>query len=69
MIVVTQALNGLLMSVVMKHSSNITRLFVISCSMLVNAVYSVALFNLQLTPLFFVSVFFIALAIHLYYHV
>ncbi|MBN3274424.1 S35A4 protein, partial [Polyodon spathula] len=68
-IVVTQALNGLLMSVVMKHSSNITRLFVISCSMLVNAVYSVALFSLQLTPLFFVSVFFIAVAIHLYYHV
>ncbi|KAK1161070.1 putative UDP-sugar transporter protein SLC35A4 [Acipenser oxyrinchus oxyrinchus] len=68
-IVVTQALNGLLMSVVMKHSNNITRLFLISCSMLVNAVYSVALFNLQLTPLFFVSVFFIALAIHLYYHV
>ncbi|MBN3282637.1 S35A4 protein, partial [Polyodon spathula] len=68
-IVVTQALNGLLMSVVMKHSSNITHLFVISCSMLVNAVYSVVLFSLQLTALFFVSVFLIAVAIHSYYHV
>ncbi|XP_066572891.1 probable UDP-sugar transporter protein SLC35A4 [Amia ocellicauda] len=68
-IVASQALNGLLMSVVMKHSSNITRLFVISCSMLVNAALSVWLFGLQLTPLFFVAVLLIGLAIHLYYHV
>ncbi|XP_015205314.2 probable UDP-sugar transporter protein SLC35A4 [Lepisosteus oculatus] len=68
LIVTTQALNGLFMSLVMKHSSNITRLFVISCSMLVNAVLSVSLFSLQLTPLFFVSVVLIGLAIYLYYH-
>uniref|UniRef100_A0A8D2PUW7 Solute carrier family 35 member A4 n=1 Tax=Zosterops lateralis melanops TaxID=1220523 RepID=A0A8D2PUW7_ZOSLA len=36
LVVLSQALNGLIMSVVMKHSSNITRLFVISCSILVN---------------------------------
>ncbi|OXB74261.1 UNVERIFIED_CONTAM: hypothetical protein H355_011713 [Colinus virginianus] len=68
-IVVSQALNGLIMSVVMKHSSNITRLFVISCSILVNALLSVALFNLQLTLLFFIAVSCIGLAVHLYYGV
>ncbi|NXG09355.1 S35A4 protein, partial [Sakesphorus luctuosus] len=69
LVVLSQALNGLIMSVVMKHSSNITRLFIISCSILVNAVLSVALFNLQLTPLFFVAVAFIGMAVHLYYGV
>uniref|UniRef100_UPI00398EBF09 probable UDP-sugar transporter protein SLC35A4 n=1 Tax=Pristiophorus japonicus TaxID=55135 RepID=UPI00398EBF09 len=66
-IIATQALNGLLMSLVMKYDSNITRLFVISCSMLVNAALSVLLFHLRLTPLFFVAVGLICLAIHLYY--
>ncbi|XP_009683048.1 probable UDP-sugar transporter protein SLC35A4 isoform X4 [Struthio camelus] len=68
-IVVSQALNGLIMSVVMKHSSNITRLFVISCSILVNALLSVTLFDLQLTLFFFVAVASIGLAVHLYYGV
>ncbi|KAM9266175.1 LOW QUALITY PROTEIN: uncharacterized protein FYN16_006647 [Cariama cristata] len=67
-IVVSQALNGLIMSVVMKHSSNITRLFVISCSILVNALLSVTL-HLQLTTLFFIAVSCIGLAVHLYYGV
>ncbi|NWX38434.1 S35A4 protein, partial [Notiomystis cincta] len=69
LIVLSQALNGLMMSVVMKHSSNITRLFIISCSILVNALLSVVLFNLQLTFLFFVAVACIGLAVHLYYGV
>uniref|UniRef100_A0A8D0HEK0 Solute carrier family 35 member A4 n=1 Tax=Sphenodon punctatus TaxID=8508 RepID=A0A8D0HEK0_SPHPU len=68
-IVVSQALNGLIMSVVMKHSNNITRLFVISSSMLVNALLSVILFNLQLTAFFFLAVLLIGLAVHLYYGV
>ncbi|NWJ02728.1 S35A4 protein, partial [Crypturellus undulatus] len=68
-IVVSQALNGLIMSVVMKHSSNITRLFVISCSILVNAFLSVTLFDLQLTLFFFIAVASISLAVHLYYGV
>ncbi|NXM73796.1 S35A4 protein, partial [Serilophus lunatus] len=69
LVVLSQALNGLIMSVVMKHSSNITRLFIISCSILVNALLSVALFNLQLTLLFFLAVACIGLAVHLYYGV
>ncbi|XP_009507214.2 probable UDP-sugar transporter protein SLC35A4 [Phalacrocorax carbo] len=68
-IVVSQALNGLIMSVVMKHSSNITRLFVISCSVLVNALLSITLFNLQLTLLFFIAISCVSLAVHLYYGV
>lgn len=69
LVVLSQALNGLIMSVVMKHSSNITRLFVISCSILVNALLSVVLFNLQLTLLFFMAVACIGLAVYLYYGV
>ncbi|NWS74945.1 S35A4 protein, partial [Crotophaga sulcirostris] len=68
-VVVSQAVNGLIMSVVMKHSSNITRLFIISCSILVNAILSIALFSLQLTSLFFLAVSCIGLAVHLYYGV
>ncbi|NXX45525.1 S35A4 protein, partial [Tricholaema leucomelas] len=67
LVVASQALNGLLMSVVMKHSSNITRLFIISCSILANALLSVALLQLQLTLFFFLAVCCLALALHLYY--
>ncbi|KAK2849206.1 hypothetical protein Q5P01_009040 [Channa striata] len=66
-IVSGQAANGLLMSVVLKHGSGITRLFVISCSMLVNAVLSWAMLGLQLTPFFILPVSMIGLAAYLYY--
>ncbi|KAJ1127991.1 hypothetical protein NDU88_006384 [Pleurodeles waltl] len=66
-IVVSQAVNGLIMSAVMKHGSNITRLFIISCSMLVNGLLSYLLFSLNLTALFFMSVLCIGLSVHLYY--
>lgn len=67
LVIVSQALNGLIMSVVMKHSNNITRLFVISASVMVNALLSVLLFSLHLTAFFFFSVLLIGLAVHLYY--
>ncbi|XP_061542608.1 probable UDP-sugar transporter protein SLC35A4 [Phycodurus eques] len=66
-IVAGQAANGLLMSVVLKHGSGITRLFVISCSMLVNAVFSWAVLGLQLTFLFLIPLSMVALAAYLYY--
>lgn len=66
-IIVGQAANGLLMSVVLKHGSGITRLFVISCSMLVNALLSWAILGLQLTPSFLLPVSMIGLAAYLYY--
>ncbi len=40
-IIFTQVFNGFLMSIVMKYSNNITRLFVISCSLIVTTVLSV----------------------------
>ncbi|XP_068133913.1 probable UDP-sugar transporter protein SLC35A4 [Hyperolius riggenbachi] len=66
-IIVSQAANGLIMSAIMKHSNNITRLFVISCSMLVNGLLSYMLFQLQLTFLFFLAVVLIGLAVCLFY--
>ncbi|XP_029020691.1 probable UDP-sugar transporter protein SLC35A4 [Betta splendens] len=66
-IIIGQAANGLLMSVVLKHGSGITRLFVISCSMLVNAVLSWAVLGLQLTAFFLLAVCMIGLAAYLYY--
>lgn len=67
LIVAGQAANGLLMSVVLKHSSGITRLFVISSSMLVNALLSWVILGLQLTPSFPIPVLMIGLAAYLYY--
>lgn len=66
-IIAGQAANGLLMSVVLKHSSGITRLFVISSSMLVNALLSWVVLGLQLTPSFPIPVIMIGLAAYLYY--
>ncbi|CAJ1058563.1 probable UDP-sugar transporter protein SLC35A4 [Xyrichtys novacula] len=66
-IIAGQAANGLLMSVVLKHGSGITRLFIISCSMLVNALLSWAILGLQLTPFFLLPVSMIGLAAYLYY--
>ncbi|XP_020500933.1 probable UDP-sugar transporter protein SLC35A4 [Labrus bergylta] len=67
LIIAGQAANGLLMSVVLKHGSGITRLFVISCSMLVNALLSWGILGLQLTPFFLLPVSMIGLAAYLYY--
>ncbi|XP_061581155.1 probable UDP-sugar transporter protein SLC35A4 [Cololabis saira] len=66
-IIAGQAANGLLMSVVLKHGSGITRLFVISSSMLVNALLSWLILGLQLTPFFPLPVTLIGLAACLYY--
>nr|XP_040029435.1 probable UDP-sugar transporter protein SLC35A4 [Gasterosteus aculeatus aculeatus] len=66
-VIAGQAANGLLMSVVLKHGSGITRLFVISCSMLVNALLSWAVLGLQLTPFFLLPVSMIGLAAFMYY--
>ncbi|KAM8908132.1 putative UDP-sugar transporter protein SLC35A4 [Spinachia spinachia] len=66
-IIAGQAANGLLMSVVLKHGSGITRLFVISCSMLVNAVLSWAILGLQLTSFFLIPVSMTGLAAFMYY--
>lgn len=65
-IVCTQVLNGFLMSLVMKHSSNITRLFVISCSLVVTTVLSVIVFSLKLNIYFYFCFTLIMFSMYLY---
>ena len=67
LIIMTQALNGLFMSVVIKHTSNIIRLFVISFSLIVTAVLSVIIFGLALNFYFFTSFISMMCALWLYY--
>ncbi|XP_039518898.1 probable UDP-sugar transporter protein SLC35A4 [Pimephales promelas] len=67
LIIAGQVANGLLMSVIMKHGTGITRLFVISSSMLVNGVLSWGLLGIQLTPYFLFPVVLIGWAVYLYY--
>lgn len=67
MIIATQALNGIFMSVLIKHSSNIIRLFVISLSLIVTTLLSIAVFNLLLNIYCFISFAAMMCAIWLYY--
>lgn len=65
-LVATQVLNGILMSIVMKHSSNITRLFVISCSLIVTTVLSILVFSLKLNGYFYFCFSLIMISLFLY---
>ena len=67
LIVLTQAINGLFMSVVIKHSSNIIRLFVISFSLIITAILSFLIFHINFNIYFIISVFTITCALSLYY--
>ena len=55
------------MSAIMKHGSNITRLFLISCAMLVTTLLSVAVFSLQPNALFYAAFVLVIIALYLYY--
>ncbi|XP_041363658.1 probable UDP-sugar transporter protein SLC35A4 [Gigantopelta aegis] len=65
-IIITQACNGLIMSVIMKYRSNITRLFIISCAMLLTTLMSVIIFNLKLNVFFITAFILIIVALFLY---
>ncbi|CAF1524299.1 unnamed protein product [Rotaria sordida] len=67
LIVITQALNGLFMSVVIKHSSNIIRLFVISFSLIVTSLLSLFIFHISFNIYFFISFITMTCALSLYY--
>lgn len=67
LIVITQAFNGLIMSVIMKHGSNITRLFVISSAMLVSTSLAVFVLGTIINVFFVTSAVFVILAIYLYH--
>ncbi|GFS03932.1 CMP-sialic acid transporter 2 [Elysia marginata] len=64
--IVSQAFNGLAMSFIMKHSSNITRLLVISSAVPVTTVLSMVVFNMRVGFEFIVVVFLVVLALCMY---
>lgn len=66
-IVFCQAMNGLILSAVMKHSSNLIRLLIIACAMIVNTALSMAIFSLQLNLYFNVAFILVILALKLYH--
>ncbi|ESO89659.1 hypothetical protein LOTGIDRAFT_124953, partial [Lottia gigantea] len=67
LIVISQTLNGLIMSLVMKYGSNITRLFIVTSAMLLTTLISVFIFYISLPPLFIVALFLVLLALYLYH--
>lgn len=67
LLVFSQAIIGLIMSAVMKHASNITRLFLISCAMLVTTFLSVLIFHLHLNAFFCAAFFLVFIALYLYH--
>lgn len=64
--ILTQTINGLIMSVIFKHSNNIARLFLVSSSMVVTTVVSVFLFHLSLNAYFCVAFLLVMTALFLY---
>ena len=58
-----------MMGGVMKHGSNITRLFIISTAMLITTLVSISLFGLQLNLYFTVSFGCVLTALALYHEV
>ncbi|XP_053406309.1 probable UDP-sugar transporter protein SLC35A4 [Mercenaria mercenaria] len=68
LIVITQASNGLIMSVVMKHGSNLTRLFIISGGMLTSTMLSVFVFETVINVFFIIAAILVITAIYLYHH-
>lgn len=68
LVVLTQASNGLIMSVVMKHGSNLTRLFIISGGMLTSTVLSMFVFGTEINVFFIIAAMLVSTAIYLYHH-
>lgn len=66
LIILTQSINGISISFVMKHASNITRLFVIGSSILLTSVLSFLVLGIQLNLLFYASFMITVYALYLY---
>lgn len=64
--ILTQAINGLIMSIIFKHSDNIARLFLVSSSMVVTTLVSVLLFHLSLNMYFYSAFLLVVCALYLY---
>jgi hypothetical protein len=66
LIILTQVSAGFIMSLVIKFSNNITRLFVISSSIVVTTTLSFLLFSIQLNMFFYASFVAIFVALYIY---
>lgn len=66
LLVITQVYYGLSISFIMKYSNNITKLFAVSCSLLVNVLMCVWLFNLNVNVYFYWTFVIIISALYLY---
>jgi len=62
-----QAFNGLIMSVVMKHGSNLTRLFIISGAMLMSTLMTYFVFHTVINMFFLLAAVLVIIAIYLYH--
>ncbi|BFZ01583.1 hypothetical protein BsWGS_04622 [Bradybaena similaris] len=67
-IIISQAVNGLVMSLIMKHSTNIVRLFVITSAIPVATLLSIFIFNLQPGFEFLIVVILVSVAVYIYNH-
>jgi len=65
--ILTQVINGLIMSVIFKHSNNIARLFLVSSSMVFTTAVSVLLFHLSLNAYFCLAFLLVICALYLYH--
>ncbi|XP_003730167.1 probable UDP-sugar transporter protein SLC35A4 [Strongylocentrotus purpuratus] len=66
-VILTQAVNGLIQAFLMKHGNSIIRLFIIATAMLVATVLSVLVFSLQLNSFFYTAFISMAFALWLYH--
>lgn len=66
LLVISQAYYGLSISFIMKYSNNITKLFAVSCSLLVNVLMCVWLFDLNVNIYFYWTFIIIISALYLY---
>jgi probable UDP-sugar transporter A4 len=66
LLILSQVFIGIATSLIMKHGSNIVRLFIVSTALVVNAFFCVVLFSLKLNFYFYISFSVISYAIYLY---
>ncbi|XP_055895936.1 probable UDP-sugar transporter protein SLC35A4 [Biomphalaria glabrata] len=65
-VIITQAMTGILFSLIMKYNSNIVRLFIIAAAPFVTTALSYYLFDLHIHSEFVISAFFILIAALIY---
>ncbi|KAL3310359.1 hypothetical protein Ciccas_011076 [Cichlidogyrus casuarinus] len=66
-IILTQSLVGIFFGYVFKYASNITRLFIIGCSMVLTTLLAMLIWAMPIHPLFLLTASLIILSLYLYY--